>query len=326
MAVDVVAGIEAGKSKNIHPEFKFIRELLVQSEGKIDLFHARFLIENYLDSGVNVEENINIINNMVEAVKKVPFYSDTVEGKLNGLVQYLYMPGKWNNNKAYQYDFDNPLSLEKPENSYLSNYLKTKVGNCVSMPLLVLALGERLGLNMSLAAAPNHLFVQLKDSDHHFNFEATAGGLKARNSYITEFDITAQAIRSGIYLKSLTKKQTLVVMLSELALLYSEKSQKDEDFEKAFELTSLMLEHDPQNVQAMLIRGNIWRNILHRDVKTFENMKIGMTDPIKKHFEGLLMRNLKWYEKAESLGWQEPPEDYNEKYLKMVSEVRKFYE
>jgi len=60
--------------------------------------------------------------------------------------------------------------------------------------------------------------------------------------------ITPRAVRNGVYLQSLSKKQTLAVMLGELARHCSESTQNS-DFEKAFELTSLMLEHYPNNQQ-----------------------------------------------------------------------------
>ena len=82
---------------------------------------------------------------MATEIQQVPFYHDTTEGKLNGLIQYLYHPGEWNDNKPFQYDLDDPLGTKKPNNKLISNYLKTRKGNCVSMPILVQSLGERLG-------------------------------------------------------------------------------------------------------------------------------------------------------------------------------------
>lgn len=236
------------------------------------------------------------------------------------------MSGDWNGKQPYRYDFDDPLGTSKPENSRLSNYLNTKTGNCVSMPILVLVIGERLGLDMSLSTAPLHLFVRLQDEGHFYNFEATAGGLKAGSSYVKELGITSKALKNGIYLQSLNKKQTVTIMMTELAKHYSERSQDSSDFNKAFELTNLMLEYHPKNINAMIIRGNIWRNILRRDLEVFEAKNMRMTPKIKEHFDALLSRNLQWYEKAESLGWREPAKDYNERYLEMVNEARKYYE
>ncbi|MFN3712017.1 MAG: transglutaminase family protein [Alcanivoracaceae bacterium] len=325
-ACGALAAIDAGKQTKISPELKPVRDLFALPEDKIDLAQARLIIEKYFDPSLDVETNLKEIDRIVLEIRKVPRYSDSTEGKLNGVVQYLYTAGEWNGNKPYHYDFDDPLGTAKSQNSRLSNYLKTRTGNCVSMPLLVLIVGQRLGLDMSLSTAPLHLFVRLHNKGEFYNFEATAGGLKAGSSYVNEFMITPQAIKNGVYLQSLNKKQALAVMLNELAQHYSQ-STEDSDFDKAFELTSLMLEHYPNDVTAMIIRGNTWRNIMYRDLKTVEKKGIKqMTPPMKKHFDELLARNLQWYEKAESLGWREPPKEYEERYLKMVNEARKSYE
>lgn len=320
------AAIDAGKPTKFSPELQPIRSLFALPEEKIDLAEARLMIEKFFDPSINIAATLSEIERIVAAIKKVPRYSESTEGKLNGIAQYLYLAGEWNGNRPYHYDFDDPLGTTKPENSRVSHYLKTREGNCVSMPLLVLILGEKLGLDMSLSTAPLHLFVRLNDKGHFYNFEATAGGLKADSSYVKSFAITEKALENDIYLQSLTKRETLSVMLSGLAKHYSERSQESSDFDKSFELTSLMLEHYPNNVTAMIIRGNTWRNILYRDVKAFKKKRAAMTPFIKKHFDALLSRNLQWYEKAESLGWRQPSKDYDAQYLKMVNEARKYYE
>lgn len=319
------ASANSGKAK-IDPAVKDIARLFAQPETEIDLAVARLTIEKLTDPSVDIAANLREIDRIASNIKKVPRYQENTIGKLNSIVQYLYHAGKWNDNKPYHYDFNDPLGTAHPENSRLSHYLKTRTGNCVSMPLLVLLIGERLGLDVHLAVAPLHLFVKVKVDGQNLNFEATSGGLKSNESYMKEFLITPDAIKNGIYLRNLSKKQTIAVMITELAQIYSRKSQKSSDFDKSFEFTQLMLKYDPNNVSAMLIRGNTWRNILNRDLNDFKSRKIPLTIEIKRHFDALLSRNLQWYSKAESLGWREPPRDYDERYLKMVNEVRKVYE
>ena len=44
----------------------------------------------------------------------------------------------------------------------MSHYLATRKGNCVSMPVLFVILGQKLGLPITLAIAPNHVFAKYK--------------------------------------------------------------------------------------------------------------------------------------------------------------------
>ena len=300
-----------------------LAELFSQDESDISLISAVLLIEKHIDPHVDIDASLSTIIEITSQIKQLPDYKPTTQGKLSSIVQYIYSAGTWNNDEPYHYDLDDPLGILKPENSLLSNYLRTKKGNCVSMPLLVLAIGEKLGLDMSLSTAPQHYFVKLHDGNHQWNFEATSGGLKADSSYVKEFEISPLALHNKIYLQHrLTKKQTISLMLSGLARQYSQ-GKTNAEFNKAFELTDLMLKYYPGNVTAMIVKGNTWRNILMRDLKAFEEKRINMTPRIKKHFDDLLAQNLKWYGKAESFGWQEPSTESESRYLKMIAEAKK---
>lgn len=301
------------------PDLSEIERLFKIPDEAIDLTRSRLIIESHMDSSIDVDGLVKAIDAMAEDIKTVPFYGDSTEGKLNGLIQYLYRPGPWNNQKPYQYDFDDPLGTAKPRNKLVSHYLKTRKGNCVSMPILTLMLGERLGLDMSLSTAPLHLFVRLNDNGDIYNIETTAGGLKADSSYIKEFEISFTAMRNGIYLQSLTKRETLAAMLNGLGVEYFVRG----DLVSAKKIGDLMLEHYPKYVTAMHLQGNIVRAQLKRVI---DNVRMGFipdTPGLRSQLDAMVDRNLAWFEKAESLGWQEPPRDYDERYLQMIEEARK---
>lgn len=320
--VPTFAGNKAVKQKELTPEFDFFRTTLSKPNKDIDLTHALLKIEQIQKPTININEVKAKIKIIAERIKKVPGYSDSTEGKIRAISQYLYVAGEWNNNAEYSYDLDDPLGTEKPENSLVSNYIETKKGNCVSMPLLVLLLSEHLDLKMNLSIAPKHMFLRFSLDGTIYNFEATSGGLKYDESYIKEFEISPKAITNKLYLQSLNNKKALISRLVDLASDFSDRSSENADFNKAFELTSLILQHQPDNVGAMIVRGNTWQRILTRDLKRFEEKKVKMTPAIKKHFDELLSRNLMWFKKAEFLGWIEPSSEYDTKYLKMIDSVR----
>ena len=45
----------------------------------------------------------------------------------------------------------------------MSNYLATKLGNCVSMPALFVIIGRKIGIDVTLSLAPEHMFVKFRD-------------------------------------------------------------------------------------------------------------------------------------------------------------------
>lgn len=305
--------------------FKPLYDLLALPETQIDLARAQLTIERFIDPSINIDENLAEIENIVSLIKTLPQYNDTNDGKLAAMVQYLYHSGSWNNHKKYHYDFDDPLGTLKPKNALLSNYLKTHVGNCVSMPILVLILGQKLGLDMRLSNAPLHLFVRLHENGATYNFESTVGGFKFNQSYIKEYLITPEALRNKIYLQSLTKKETVAVMLTNLVNHYIDESAGREEVSKALGLTKQILSHYPNHINAILARANAWALMLRHDVRLFERQGKSIHQ-VKAHLDKLLALNLQWFAKAESLGWQEPPADYDQQYLKMVEQARQHHE
>lgn len=105
-----------------------------------------------------------------------------------------------------------------PANKLLTRYIRTRLGNCVTMPLLATILGRRIGLKMTLAAAPLHVFVKYTDdSGTVWNLEATSGlGFTRDIWYRKELPMTDSAIGSGIYLRPLSEEENVALMATSL--------------------------------------------------------------------------------------------------------------
>lgn len=92
-------------------------------------------------------------------------------------------------------------------------------GTCVSLPVLYVAVGRRLGYPLKLVAAKGHLFARWESADgrERFNLETTNQGL---NTFPDEYYHTwparlSQAELAGAqYLRSLTPAEELAVFLS----------------------------------------------------------------------------------------------------------------
>lgn len=70
-----------------------------------------------------------------------------------------------------------PASLEKlyadPNNICLAGLLRTKRGSCVSMPLLYLVIGQRMGMPVHLVAIGKHYFIRWEEPGYRMNIEPT---------------------------------------------------------------------------------------------------------------------------------------------------------
>ncbi|MGI8481200.1 MAG: transglutaminase family protein [Chthoniobacterales bacterium] len=92
-----------------------------------------------------------------------------------------------------------------------------RMGTCSSMPVLYIALGRRLGYPLKLVTTKQHLFMRWDSPTERFNMDATGKGLdKYDDEYYKKwpFPITEQEIKEQDYLKSLSSREELSVLLS----------------------------------------------------------------------------------------------------------------
>jgi tetratricopeptide (TPR) repeat protein len=132
-------------------------------------------------------------------------------------------------------------------------------------------------------------------------------------------NITSQAIENGIYLQKLSRKETVAVMI----LLVGEFYFKEQEFSKAIEIFELVLQFDPKSVFAMLKAGSSYGSLLKRDFFNKYKTIREIPAPEQKRLFDYLDQNRKYYAKAESLGWREPPQEADEKYEKETLNAQK---
>lgn len=102
-------------------------------------------------------------------------------------------------------------------NLFLHGLLTGHGGTCVTMPVLYVAIGRRLGFPLKLVKAKEHLFCRW-DGDERFNIEATARGfLSHPDEYYLQWPkpIARKEVERGWFLRSLTEKEELAQFLAQ---------------------------------------------------------------------------------------------------------------
>lgn len=123
----------------------------------------------------------------------------------------------------FKYDFLDPLGAKDKFNYTVSKLLKKHTGQCHSLPLLYMILAQELHVNAYMSYTPLHSFIQYYDQQGVLNnFETTNGYLATRDYYMASGFIKVEAIRSGIYLKTVTPKQVLAALLIDLGNYYQQ--------------------------------------------------------------------------------------------------------
>jgi len=289
---------------------------------KYNLARIKLSIDKMVDPSIQINSNLRVIDKMVTDVKGMISANASSMDKMLALKKYLYEKGVWNNYQIFQYDFADPLGT-KMVNKMLSNYLATKKGNCITMPLLFIILGDKLGLNVTASTAPLHFFVKFTEDEtgKTYNLETTSGANFTREIwYRQQMPMTEQAIQSGIYMQTLTKKETVAVMVSVLG----EHFFKLGEYDKAIGIFEIVLSHYPKSVYAMLKSGGSYYRMLKK--RFIEKYPDPNQIPVnqRKLFQHLGAGNRYYFSMAEKLGWREPPKDFDEQYLQKVYQDAKY--
>ena len=171
-----------------------------------------------------------------------------------------------------------------PNSLFLHTVIDKKEGYCLSMSVLYLSIGERLGLPLHGVVVPGHFFVRYDDGRVRFNIETTSNGGNASDEhYITKFKVPKLNGRS-IYLKNLTKIQTLGCFFNNLGNSYSDVDDIESAllaFERAVEINPTLSESRANLANIYLKKGQVTQaineyhaalEINQNDAKTHNNL------------------------------------------------------
>lgn len=233
-----------------------LKVLLSVEENQVDLAWSKIVIDSLL-SDIDQERTSENIQNLAEEAKAMagPFASD--QAKLAALRKVIYETGPWNQGRPFSYDFENPNG-RLARNKTLQEYMHTRKGNCVNMPILFMLVGERMGLEMNITTAPRHVFVQFKDTESGevIHLEPTSGAYPQRVAWQRKvLPMTDRAIETGMYMKRLSKREQIVVMAETLLQALTEQ----ENHPERIEVSELMLEVMPQFDIALLHRQDAFQ-------------------------------------------------------------------
>ncbi|MCJ7728327.1 MAG: tetratricopeptide repeat protein [Sedimentisphaerales bacterium] len=131
---------------------------------------------------------------------------------------------------AYLFDelkFRTVDKADDPEDLFLHSVMDRRQGYCLSLSILYLAIGERLGLPLYGVVVPGHFFVRYDDGQLRFNIETTSkGGTASDDDYIKKFNVPRD--NSTIYMTNLDKLQTIGCFCNNLGNVYNDVGNIDQ--------------------------------------------------------------------------------------------------
>ena len=149
--------------------------------------------------------------------------------------------------------FESVSDASEPNDLFMHSVMDRKRGYCLSLSILYLSVGERLGLPLYGVVVPGHFFVRYDDGRVHFNIETTdKGGYADDEHYINKFKVPKN--NNSIYMVNLNKIQTLGCFFNNLGNSYSEIG----DTEQAMLALERAVEINPSLAESRTNLGNIY--------------------------------------------------------------------
>ena len=223
-----------------------IEDVLSLPEKEISLCIATLVLAKDFYPDMKVELFIYTLEYMASRFKYYSGEYITPEERIGALNSFIYRKGYWNDWITFTYTEDE-IPTEDINNMFINGYLATKTGSCITMPMLYILIGEKLGWPIYPATAPRHYFAryitdEFTTINSELNIETTCGGgIYPDEALIEDMSIPEKAIKNGVYMKTLTKKEYIASLVSMSANKFAEGG----NFERARYLYELSLKYYP---------------------------------------------------------------------------------
>lgn len=278
-----------------------VQNILSVPDDQLDYGRAKLAFDRIVDPSVSTDATLAEIDRLARRASALAGANAAPAARLAALRRVIYDSGDWNGGRPFSYDHADPLG-RNVRNKLISTYLATRRGNCVSMPILLLIVGERMGLNLSLSTAPLHIFLRYTDENgREINLEATSGGHPARTLwYRQNLPMTDRAIASGLYMRTLSRREAVAHMASTVVdFLMGERR-----FPEAIEVAEIILRHYPRDGYTLARLGTAYGELMRVDY--FERFpEPAMIPPdLRARYVLLARGNQRAFDAAKALGWE----------------------
>ena len=229
-----------------------IEQVLRLRDDQVDLATAALIISEYWSEMVNGRRYQSALDEMALEIR-----DRLAQQRLRADFRAIPVINKY---LFHELGYSSISEASDPNSLFLHTVMDRKQGYCLSMSVLYLSIGERLGLPLHGVVVPGHFFVRYDDGRVRFNIETTSkGGNASDEHYINKFKVPTLNGRS-IYLKNLTKIQTLGCFFNNLGNSYSDVGNMESAllaFERAVEINPTLSESRANLANIYLKQGQI---------------------------------------------------------------------
>ena len=234
-------------------------QLLATEDVRIDLAHGCLMIAQDAYPGLNVERYLGDIERMAMRLRGRMPQTLAAEERVAALNEFLFEDLGYRGNTEEYYD---------PRNSYLNDVMDRKLGIPISLAVLYMAVGRRIGLPLEGVSFPGHFLVRLRLRAGMLVLDPFAAGapqseaeLRARLQRVIPAGATDNLPVAELpldqFLEPATNRQILARVLRNLKAIYRETDKP----ERMLEVLNRMLLVAPDSSAELRDRGIVYQRL-----------------------------------------------------------------
>ena len=234
-------------------------QVVNREDVRIDLAQACLMIAQDAYPSLDVERYLGEIERMAMRLRGRMPQSSAAEERIAALNQFLFEElGYWGNTDDY-YD---------PRNSYLSDVIDRKTGIPITLSILYMELGRRVGLPLEGVSFPGHFLVRVRVRGGVLVLDPFAGGAPQSEEELRErlkrvipegvaSDVPVAELPLDQFLEPASKRQILSRVLRNLKGIYREADKPA----RMLEVLNRMLVVTPDSHAELRDRGYVYQRL-----------------------------------------------------------------
>ncbi|MFM7857316.1 MAG: RHS repeat-associated core domain-containing protein [Flammeovirgaceae bacterium] len=309
---------------------------MLKGEGPISFKRAVFVSENaFYDNGLDFDffngqiDTLTVLTKALACADGLEYVSKDREQVLLSASLFKMMKERWSykvkdttvtvKKSLFTYDLEDFWGQKDWTKMFVTKLLKTHSGNCHSLPALYKIIADELNVQSWLAITPNHTYIkQWSDKDGWYNTELTMGTFPYDAQIKLNGYIKNEAIADGVYMDTLSAKENIAYVLTDLAQGFVRKFGYN-DTSMPLNWLGMALKYYADYPNALILKAELQKKAYEKlmAAKGVTDFKKLWTDPIaKSSFEQME----KSYFKVHQIGYRRMPK---EMYLNWLHRVNK---
>jgi len=226
----------------------------IVSREQFDLAEASLMLAQDIYPDLEIPDYLERLDGIAAAIKKRIAGDAFAEQKVRALNYYLFNEMRFSGNVDDYYD---------PRNSYLNEVMERRTGIPITLSILYLEVGKRLGLNLKGVSFPGHFLVKLSVKRGQLVLDPFIGGEAQSESDLRER--LARVLPSGKakramldpYLEPAAPRQIIARLLRNLKNIYTQNGK----LEQTLAVMHRMLLVLPESAEELRDRGLVYQQL-----------------------------------------------------------------